>query len=342
MFAKSKKYEYDITFICAKGNDHFAQPILKELEKKYRIQYLLPAHWTEYFNFKVKGKIVWVEWAMKYAYRVSKKNWSNQKVVFRFHGNEIKTKYMEKIRWNNVDELIFINSKFQDKFIDTINSKVHTKFIPNAIDVESFPYHQSQNGKNICVYGYTFKPLKGYDNLIKTFKKIVDIDSDFHLTIMGMNTNKATSIQNLIDMKILIKEMNLTDKITIFEKEMVQSLVEDRKNVSEFLKNHDIILSYSDTESFHYSFGEGLLSGLEGFYNMWHNPMITEFWADWGCKSEDEFITTIINWTKLSHEEKLKKTKANREYVINNFGSEVISNKFEQLILNNMDNYAKT
>ncbi len=330
MFLFNKK-RYDITFVCQKGHNHFAEPILAELEKKYTIQYISPKHKRDYWHFMVKGDVIWVEWANKFAHQVSKKHWKNKKVIVRLHRNEIISKYMDKINWNNIDNLIFVNSFFENEFKEKINSKVKTITISNAIDVESFPFYKKNYGKSIAIYGFTFNPIKGYDLLIKMFKKLIDIDSEFNLTIMGMNTSQPSSIRHLEEIKNLIKELKLETKIKIIEKERVSSLIDDRINVSEFLKKHDIILSYSNTESFHYSFAEGMLSGLQGFYNMWHNPLIKEFWEDYGCNSEDEFINGIINWSKLNNEEKIRKAKLNREYIINNFSSQAIAEKYEEL-----------
>ncbi|SVC94291.1 uncharacterized protein METZ01_LOCUS347145, partial [marine metagenome] len=84
-------------------------------------------------------------------------------------------------------------------------------------------------------------------------------------------------------------------------------------------------------ESFHYSFAEGLLSGLQGFYNMWDNTVIKEFWESWGYNSESEMLESILKWEKLSHEQKLNQLRKNRDYIISNFDSEVIGEKYLKL-----------
>jgi glycosyltransferase involved in cell wall biosynthesis len=331
MLLKKNNYEYDITFICRKGECHFAQPILNELEKKYKIQYIFPNHKIEYWHFMVKGKVIWVEWANKFALEVSKKNWKDKKVIVRFHRNEILSEYMSKIKWQNIDKVIFVNSQFEKEFKDKITKNVDTVMIPNAIETKSFPFYKHNYGHSICVYGYAFNPIKGYDLLINMFNKLLKFNPKFHLTIMGMLTGQPSSVRHLKVIKKQIKTLNLAEKITIIEKKKVDSLVEDRKNVSEFLSKHDIIMSYSNTESFHYSFAEGMLSGLEGFYNMWHNPLIKEFWEDFGYESEDKLIAAILEWEKLNNKEKIIKAKKNREYILNNFSNTSISKVYEDL-----------
>lgn len=325
------KEKYDLTFICKKGNYHFAEPILKELEKKYKIQYLFPVHKRDYWHFMVKGEVIWVEWANKFAHQVAKKKW-NKKVVVRLHRNEIESDYMQKIKWQNIDDLIFVNSFFENKFKKKINNNINTHTIPNAIDVSAFPNNKKKYGKSIVAYGYNFNPIKGYDSLIKMFSKLIQIDQEFTLTIMGMKSNKPEFIAHKKELINLINKLNLNNKVNLIEKDIAKSLIEDRKNISEFLKEYDIIMSYSNTESFHYAFAEGMLSGLEGFYNMWHNPLTKEFWEDWGYNSEDELIQGIINWSKMTNDEKIKKAQKNREYIINNYGSKAISEQYEKLL----------
>ena len=69
--------KYDITFISRKDSAHFAEPILSELKKKYVIQHLSPEHKYQYNHWQVKGEVIWVEWAHKFAREVSKKKWKH-------------------------------------------------------------------------------------------------------------------------------------------------------------------------------------------------------------------------------------------------------------------------
>lgn len=331
MFFLKKNPEFDLTFICSKGADHFAQPILNELEKKYKIQYLYPVHKMDYWHFKVLGKVIWVEWANKFAHQVSKKKWKDKKIIVRLHRNEILSRYMKLIKWKNVDHVIFVNSNFENEFKQKISNNVQTSTIPNAIDVGAFPYMEPKNNKSICIYGYGFNPIKGYDDLIRFFQKLLALDPDFHLTIMGMATKQHSSIRQLKKIKGLVQDLSLEKHITIIEKDLVDSLVKDKKNVSQFLSRHDIILSFSHVESFHYAFAEGLLSGLQGFYNQWHNPLIKEFWGPWGCKSEKNMVDRIIEWSELDTSEMKKITYKNREYVIGHFSSSHVAERYASL-----------
>lgn len=325
--------KYDLTFICKRNNNHFAEPILAELEKKYKIQYLFVEHSSDYWHFRVKGRVVWNEWANKFAWHISKKNWGDRKVFVRLHRYEIDTKYMNLINWNNIDKVVFVNSIFETEFKNNINQSVKTITIPNAININSFPNNKVNYGNNLCTLSVDFNERKGYIKLINLFNKLIKIDNSFRLNIIAQKSDLSDIQKVELDSEII--KLNLNDFVTITQRYQLDDINKERNVISNLLQNNDIIISYSDDESFHYSFAEGMLSGLEGFYNMWQNPKIKEFWEDWGYNSEDDFINGIISWSKLSNEEKINKAQINRNYVVNNFGSEVIAKQYEELFFGN-------
>lgn len=315
--------------MCYKGKEHFAEPILKILEKKYSIQYLFLERNRDYWHYKVKGKVIWNEWANKFAWHISKKNWKDRKVFVRLHRYEIETKYMQMIKWQNISNLIFVNHQYELDFKNRIDDKANTITIPNALDVNSFPFLKKNYDKNICALSVDFDIRKGYLNLIRTFNKLIKLDNEFKLNIIAIKSANSDEQRKILDAEIKILDLN--NSVNIIQRNKNNNLKEERSEVANLLNDNDIIISYSDDESFHYSFAEGLLVGLQGFYNMWENPLIKEFWEDFGYNSEDEFIKGILDWSKLSNEDKLTKSLKNRQYVIDNFGDEVIANKYEEL-----------
>ena len=330
MLSFSKKKKYDITFICRCGKDHFAEPILKELEKKYSIQYLYPEHKRDYSHRQIRGNVIWVEWALKFAYLVSRKKWENKKVFIRLHRWEIDTDFMKKINWENIDKVIFVNKKFENLFKQRVNYPVETITISNTISINDFPLYDVVYRHTIICYSISYIKRKGYLELITFFDELIQKDSSFKLTILARNPETEEEQQYLKLIENKIKELNIYDSISIIKREKNLNLVNDRGNISQYLSKHSIIVSFSKNESFQYTIAEGLLSGLQGFYNAWQNPLIDNFWGKWGYNSEDEMIDAIIEWSKLLPSEKQSIAKENRKYVIDNFGSENIGEKYDK------------
>ena len=317
--------KYDITFISRKDSAHFAEPILSELKKKYVIQHLSPEHKYQYNHWQVKGEVIWVEWAHKFAREVSKKKWKHKKVIVRLHRYEIDTTYMDSIKWENIDLLIFVNPELENLFKNKYKDVVQTITIPNALDISKFPYNKPTKENNILAYSMFFSPVKAYDQLIKIFSNIININTDLYLTIVAQESENIEYQQYFHDCKNLVKNLNLDSNIKLI------SINDDQEILKILLKNNAII-SYSNLESFHYAFAEGLLSGLEGFCRGWRQLEPSYFWKDWCYFNEKDFINAVIKWSNSSLKDRVENSKKSRQYIINNYSSLAISKIYENYL----------
>jgi glycosyltransferase involved in cell wall biosynthesis len=332
MILSVKQKKFDITFICKKWHQHFADPILRELGKKYSIQYLFLERKRDFSYRKIRGNVIWVEWALKFAWLVSKKKWRNKKVFVRLHRYEIDTVFMRKINWEHIDQVIFVNDFFKDQFNQHYNhGTVETGLIPNAIAVDDFPMAPVNGGHRLLSYSLSFLPVKGYLELLEFFCQLKERNKAFHLTIMAQEPVGQIQIDYLNSIKEHILALNLHDSVDIVVRNRVSNLIEDKKQIPSFIAKHDMIVSFSQLESFHYAFAEGLLSGLQGFYNAWKNPLVRDFWGKWGYGSEEAMLEGIIQYIRLSLEEKQKIADKNRNYVIQQFGAEHIAKLYEEV-----------
>lgn len=297
---------------------------MQELEKKYTIQYLFPEHKRDYHHWQAKGRIIWVEWAHKFAKEVAKKKWNRKNVLVRLHRYELDTTYMNEINWDNVDQLIFVNPELEKDFKENINGNVETTTIPNAIDVSKFPYNLSTQENLLLAYSVNFDIRKGYDQLIVIFSKIVEKNPFIQLTIAAQHPVKNEMKFYYNECKLLITNYGLQEKVKLH-------IIKNDLEILELLKNHNAIVSYSTSESFHYSFAEGLLSGLEGFCKNWQKFNLDYFWNEWCYDNEQDFINAILKWSKSPLEDRIYKSKKNREYIINNYSSKRISSDYKNL-----------
>ena len=240
----------------------------------------------------------------------------------RLESNE---KYMKKIRWEKVDRLIFVNPELEKIFKQKINKFVKTVTIPNAIDIEKFDYFEPSSKNSLLAYSHSFHPVKGYNNLLTTFAKIINANPNFSLTIAAKKPTSLIHIKNYNECKKIILNSNLKNKAFLHE------ITED-KEIPTLLKNHNGIISYSDIESFHYSFAEGLLSGLQGFCNGWRKLNPNNFWNTWCYKNEQKFVEGILQWGELSLSERKKISSLNRKYIIENFSSKKIGQEYLNLL----------
>ena len=319
----------EINFICRKGTEHFATPILDSLDQSnkslLKIKRSLLNSKTKALIAAFFSKNIWVEWAGHYAIDISKIKRKDQNLIIRLHRYELfNKKYMDRIKWQNVDKLIFVNPELEKYFLNNINPNVSTITIPNALEVNKFDYHKPTSENLLLAYSQSFNPIKSYHKLIMTFSKLIKINSNFNLTIAAKSPINENHIENYNECKKLIEENRLNQNITLH-------IIKNDNEIMNLLKNNNAIISYSDVESFHYSFAEGLLSGLEGFCNGWRKLNPQYFWDNWCYPNEKEFIKALLDWGDSSIDDRIKKSSYNRNYIIEKFSADRVMNFYQNL-----------
>ena len=321
----------EITFICELNKDHFANPILLELSQNCNINKTISNSRFQYFLSRFNTQTYWVEWATNSAIFISKYKKKHQKLFIRLHRYEMyKNKFIKKIRWDNVDRVIFVNSELEKEF-KTIVPNCETITIPNAVDMNSFPLTTRNSDNSLLSYGYQFHPIKGYLNLIKIFHEIVALNDSFTLTIAGKNPEDDLYKKHLDECLELIKKFNLENHINMKKLDISINELSEHKNINNLLHSHNGIISYSLEESFHYAFAEGLSSGLQGFCNGWRRLNPKEFWGNWCYDNEESMIKGLLDWSNINSQKRNDIAVNNREYIKNNYSSQIIANLYLNL-----------
>jgi glycosyltransferase involved in cell wall biosynthesis len=129
----------------------------------------------------------------------------------------------------------------------------------------------------------------------------------------------------------LVDMLDLSSVVKFQYLEINPNELEVQNNIKKLLKTHNAVISYSDIESFHYSFAEGLLSGLQGFCRGWGEISLKEFWDNWIYENEEDFLSAIVEWANTSVSERKRIALENRKYVINSFSADSVAKKFREL-----------
>ena len=242
----------------------------------------------------------------------------------------IKKKWMKKIKWENVDKVIFVNSELEKEF-KTMESNCSTITIPNAVNLAEFPISERSNKNTLLSYGYQLHPIKGYLNLIEMFNELLNIDDSFNLTIAGKNPEHDLYKAHLNECYELMKKYDLENHVNIKLLDISPKELTKHKNINELLNSHNGIISYSLEESFHYAFAEGLSSGLQGFCNGWRKLNPHQFWSDWCYDNKELMIKGLLEWGKINSKKRNDIAIKNRNYIKNNYSSEIIANLYLDL-----------
>jgi len=317
-------------FICEKGKDHFAQPILDKIN--LNIVKRMGSNDLSHIIHSIGAKNIWVEWASHPAIMVSKIKRPWQKLIIRLHRYEMyRKKWMHRIKWENVDCVVFVNSELEKEFKKTINNSVKTITIPNSLTTDQFEPTIISNSNSMLAYGLQFESRKAYIKLIRMFKKVIDQNSNFNLTIAGQEPAHTIYKKKFEECKKIVDELNLINHVHFELLTIDGNELKTHSNIKKLLKTHNAIISYSENESFHYSFAEGLLCGLNGFCRGWNELSLKEFWGNWNYDSEESMIKGILDWGEMDSKNRKQIAKMNRQYIIDNFSTGVIAQKYEKL-----------
>jgi len=319
-------------FICEKGKAHFAEPILEKIDLS--INRRMGSNDLSHIIHTIGAKNIWVEWASHPAIIVSKVKRPWQKLIIRLHRYEMyRNKWMHRIKWKNVDCVVFVNSELEKEFKKTINNSVRTITIPNSLTINQFEPTIISNSNSMLAYGLQFESRKAYIKLIRMFKKVIDQNSNFSLTIAGQEPTHPVHKKYFEECKKIVAELNLLNHIHFELLTIDENELKTHSNIKKLLKTHNAIISYSDNESFHYSFAEGLLCGLNGFCRGWNELSLKEFWGNWNYDNEELMIEGILKWGEMNTKNREIVGKENRQYIIDNFSTEIIAKRYKKLFV---------
>ena len=128
--------------------------------------------------------------------------------------------------------LVTVSKELKEFYEQYLGKKVY--YIPNCLD--NIPSKLSKlDSKNLISVGRLSKE-KGFDDLLKLFKKISQKHTDWHLNIVGDGMEK----NDLLD---LAKELKLGDKVTFHG-------YQDKDYINDLLLDSSIYVMTSRTESF--------------------------------------------------------------------------------------------
>jgi FkbM family methyltransferase len=265
---KAIKKNEKIAFFCLPGLETFIKPIAEELTYEYDVRLIISKDANEITEAIKWADIVWLEWANDLAIFATNKvpEIANKKVICRLHGYEIFSKFPEKINWELVDKLIFVNEHKKELFKE-IYPKVNVEkiVIKNGIDLDKFTFKIRKKNHNLLIMG-NINYRKGFETLLLSFQHLLETDNKYKLYIKGIfqDLRYRDYILNII------KEMKIENNI-IF----IDQYIDD---IDSWGERFGYILSTSIEESFHYTIGEFMSKGIKPVINSW--PSARETWPN--------------------------------------------------------------
>lgn len=204
-----------IAFLCLNGLQNFLSCIVAAFDNRHEVRTVYSGKADEMVPVIQWADTIWIEWANELAVWLTNQPslLTGKRVLLRLHSYEAFAGYATNIRWENIDDLIFVAAHIRrlvEKQVPDISSRIRKdiSIVPNGIDLQKFRFIDRSRGKNIAFLGsINFK--KGPMMLFHAFLELVRKDPEFHLFIGGDVQDQRYSLY----FEQLGKELHIEDHI---------------------------------------------------------------------------------------------------------------------------------
>jgi len=215
-------------------------------------------------------------------------DWSGKKIINRCIDIDAYYGHYRQVKWENVSDLIFIAKHIQQMVDKEMNFKekypnLKVHHIPISIDLNAWTFKDKTktHGKNIAFVHHLWTG-KGIPLALQIIKKLVDIDKEWKLHIVGNWSNEAWLPAYV---KHFVKDLNLQENVIFYGR------VND---LDKFLDNMDYVLTSSHKEAFSLITAESMAKGIKPIIHNWEGAK--DIWGTkWVWNTIDEAITLFLN-----------------------------------------------
>lgn len=215
-----------------------------------------------------QADVIFCEWCLGNVEWYSKHKQPHQRLVARLHHQELDLPYLDRIRWDNVDRLIFICPRNMDRFLVRFPSmEPKCTLIYNAIDCSAFDLPKLEGAEfNLGMLGIAPK-RKAPHIALEILAKLKEHDSRYTLFIKGRHPSEYAWLWRKPTERSYYER--LFDAVN--NSPYANSVVFDPHgdDVADWFTKIGFILSPSDHEGSHQAVAEGMAAGSIPIIRHW-------------------------------------------------------------------------
>jgi len=229
-----------------------------------------------------QADVIFCEWCLGNVKWYSHHKKPQQRLVVRFHAQEIRSVYLRDAKWDAIDHIGFVSEPMRRKTLEIFGFFPYNKtsVIPNYLDEKKFtPTKKTGDARYVLGMIGIAPKSKRLDRAIDLLEDLLKQDNRYCLRIKGKNP---------LDYSWLLERADeLAYYETIFERinknpQLRHKVIFDPPgdDVNTWFTMIGYILSPSDFESFHMAVGEGMLTGTVPI--VWDWDGAKDIWgAEW-------------------------------------------------------------
>ena len=284
--------------------------------------------WAEY---------VWCEWNLANTVWYSNNSKPGRKLISRLHLQEIgqrARRFQTKIKMENIDNIVIVAEHILTEAKELFgweNEKL--KYIPNYVECKRLRNTEKDlDSKKIAIVGVV-PERKRLDLALDLIEKLRKIDKEWKLVVKGrlphdypwmMGASRRSELYYYDKQYNRIKKSKYLKDGVEFEGYTL--------TISEFYNSIGYVLSTSDFESFHYTIADGVSAG--NFPIIWPWEGANQLYPkEWVIEDINDAIDKILEYSKLSNNEKHLELEKKYKFIQENYGLEAILPKMAGILL---------
>lgn len=228
---------------------------------------------------------VFCEWCLGNAVWYSNHVSEGQRLVIRFHAQELRTDYPAQLNISNVDHITFVAEHIRKQALEQFPhlKNVNTSVIPNFIDPNKFTPKKKTGDAQFTLGMIGIAPkMKRLDRAIDLLERLLAEDKRYVLRVKGKNPLSYPWLMNRKDERQYYQEQftRINGSELLRHKVIFDPPGDD---VNDWFQMVGWILSPSEHESFHMAIGEGIATGAipliwpwEGAKEIWGEACVFE------------------------------------------------------------------
>ena len=319
---------HDFKFLKPILAHYDSHPLYKVLTDKYKGHVIKDTKRSE--TLLNQADIIFCEWCLGNAEWYSNNKKENQILIIRLHAQEIYNNlpYLERIKWANVDRIIFVCQKNMSLFLEKFPSMTDLALlIYNLIDCDSFSLPKLYGAEFNLGLMVMVPKMKAPHFAFEILARLKQIDNRYTLFIKGKPPWEYDWLWGRPDERRYYEELYSL----INGSKYVNSVVFDPhgNDVPEWFSKIGFLLSTSEHEGSHQSVAEGMASGAIPVIRNWAGADLL-YPEEFVFKTVDDAVELIRKWN--TQENYVPQCEAVRKYARDYFDRPVIIEQYQQLL----------
>lgn len=288
-------------------------------------------------NLSEQADVVFCEWGLANAAWYSKQLPAGKRLIIRIHAQEVRERarrFGAEIDASRVDCFVFVSEEIRIKALELWDwPEEKTSVVPNYLLEKEFTMEGRKPSATLTLGMLGIVPsLKRFDRALDLLAALVSRQVDARLKVKGHRP------ETLAFMHVPDRAEEMTGYFSLYRRIESDPNLRGRvtfepwgNDAAAWYKDVDVILSCSDTESFHYALADGVLSGC--YPVIWPWPGADRVYeSSWVVNGLDTAVERVMGYITMTDDQRLSEASNKRNLLVSRYGSDRVFKALTKLI----------